>query len=98
MSDRELTYVHSEDYSMFLKYQEENPDRECHHIVDEYFLRGRWPAKIVVTEDAHNNRMHQPIMESIEIHKELWKKDLEKIEERKELGSDQEKEDDFYGM
>lgn len=96
MQDRELVYIHCKDMQSFLDYQKENPDRNCLHIADEYFLRGRWPARIIVTEDAYSHIMNEPIMESIETHRELWKDDLAKIEERSELGKDDSEDKDFY--
>lgn len=98
--DREKIYVHCKDYSTYLEFKKEHEDRyECEYIVDEYFLRGRWPARIVVTELAELNVMHHPISESVDIHRELWRKDLEQIEEKKDFGDSEDNDkDDFYGV
>lgn len=85
MEDRELIYIHCKDNQSFRDYQEKNLDKDCIHISDEYFLRGRWPARIIVLEDAYDNVMNDPIMESINTHKHLWKTDLIKLEEKEDL-------------
>jgi len=101
MQDRKKVYVHSKDYSMFLQYKnaEENKDRDCEYIADDIFLRGRWPAQIIVEESAYQNESHQSIMESIETHRNLWRDELQHIEEREEFKTEEgEQEEEFYGV
>lgn len=99
VEDREKVYVHCKDYSAFIKYQKDNPDRSCEQIVDEYFLRGRWPCLIVVTDDASANLLHQPILESINTHRELWGMELQLMEDSDDTDQGEDKEEnDFYGM
>lgn len=83
---------------MFLQYKKDNADRDCHYVADDTFLRGRWPGHIVVTEDAHENLNYQAIIESVYLHLDLWKDELKEKEEKEELGEDQAKKENFYGM
>lgn len=101
MQDRKKVYVHCKDYSSFLHYQnsEENKDIDCEYIADDVFLRGRWPAQIIIDDTADQNNHHQSIMESIEIHRDLWKIELQRIEEQEDFKTeDGEIQEDFYGV
>lgn len=90
---KEIIYVHAGDYSEFVKYQSEHPELTCIFITDGIFLRGRTPATIKVLSGHFRKWDSGEILESIQIHTELWKPFLEEEEEVDKI-----KGEDIYGV
>lgn len=83
MSVKNITYIFCKDYSEFLQLQKDD-DIQYEYIVDENFLRGRVPGVIVEYGNPEERWNYQPILESIETHKEIWEQEESKKEESDE--------------
>jgi len=101
----ELVYVHAQDYSRFTAYQRAHPELTCMYITDGAFLRGRTPARIKVLDGAFAKWDSGEIMECIFTHQEVWKDELQRIEDQKNLNEikppeegENTAETDFYGI
>ncbi len=72
-----IIYVAAGTYSECLQYQAQVPEVLCLYITDVEFLRGRTPADIKVLPLVHERYDYVGVMESVSLHKRLWKQELE---------------------
>lgn len=102
MSDVKYTYVACKDHCEFQQLVKVDQNRgkdvaNYHMIVDESFLRGRYPGVIIEHGRPHERWDWQGILEEIERSKEIWKEEFNYDQENLPTEEEESETANIYG-
>ena len=77
MESKKILYIHCGSLTEFQQYQKQHIEYECIYILDGVTLRGRYPEEIICVGTHKEKWNDQEIMESIDLHEDMWKQSVE---------------------